>query len=347
MERLLEARRLLWQRLEERLPGHIVERFDPARYNPNLPVGENLLFGSPLDGPLDVSHLAAEPYIHAVLRRTGLEAPLIEVGRRVAATMLELFADLPPDHEFYRQFSFIAAEEMPAFRAILDRADRLGAERLGEAERNRLLALAFKLVEPRHRLGLITPALARSIVEARPLVAAELPAEFKSRIEFFDPERYNRAASIRDNVLFGSIPHGEVAAAARVHQIIGEVLEALGLRDLVVEVGLDHEVGSSGTRLSALERQKVAIARAVLKRPDLLILNEATAMLDAVSEGRIMAGLASEFEGRAIIGVLQRASLARGYGYVALLDHGRLVEAGKLADLEAPGSAFAQFAEAG
>src|SRR5205807_10157569 len=69
------------------------------------------------------------------------------------------------------------------------------------------------------------------------------------------------------------------SAALRVPEVLGEVLEALSLRPTVIDVGLDYHVGTAGSRLSPAQRQRTAIARALLKRPDVLILNEATTAL--------------------------------------------------------------------
>ena len=58
-----------------------------------------------------------------MLDKVGLTEDLVEAGRQVAETMIEMFADLPPDHEFFEQFSFIGAEELPEFAAILSAVD--------------------------------------------------------------------------------------------------------------------------------------------------------------------------------------------------------------------------------
>ena len=69
-----------------------------------------------------------------VLDETGLTDELVEVGCEVAETMIELFADLPPDHEFFEQFSFIAPDDLPDFQALIARG-RSG--RRGRARRRR------------------------------------------------------------------------------------------------------------------------------------------------------------------------------------------------------------------
>ncbi len=65
----------------------------------------------------------------SVLDKAGLTDDLVEVGREVAATMTEMFADLPPEHEFFEQFSFISAGDLPEFAAILGGGRRAAASR--------------------------------------------------------------------------------------------------------------------------------------------------------------------------------------------------------------------------
>src|SRR5205823_13499310 len=124
--------------------------------------------------------------------------------------------------------------------------------------------------------------------------AADIPEELKPKIEFFDAAHYNAAATLQDNVLFGKIAYGEAEAPKRIPLLIAGVLDQLGLRQSVIAVGLEFGVGGGGSRLSRAQRQKVAVARALMKRPDLLILNEATTALDGQSQAKLMAALLEE-----------------------------------------------------
>ena len=121
---------------------------------------------------------------------------------------------------------------------------------------------------------------------------------------------------------------------ARVPAILGEILDELSLRPSVIDVGLDYNVGTAGSRLSLGQRQRTAIARTVLKRPDLLILNEATSALDGQAQTKVMDGLFAEFRGRCLIWVLHRASLARNFDRVLVMSAGKLQEQGKFAELD-------------
>ena len=129
---------------------------------------------------------------------------------------------------------------------------------------------------------------------------------------------------------------GEADGRERVESAIGEVLAELGLRDTVIAVGLEHPVGTGGSRLSPAQRQQVAIARAVLKRPIVLALDEATAVLDPGAESSILAALRHEFERRSLVATLSRPEAARGFDRVLVMEHGRLVNEGDYTTLTRP-----------
>jgi putative ABC transport system ATP-binding protein len=280
------------------------------------------------------------------LDKVGLTQDLIATGIKVAETMLELFADLAQGHEFFDQFSFIAHDELPDYRAILNRVQQTGVARLKPADRIRLIALPFRLVETRHRLGLIDDGLRRRVVEARAVFRADLPAPLRSKIEFFDPDRYNGSATILENVLFGSVAFDAAQGAARVQVLVTQVLDRMGLCAIVSEVGLDYQVGSAGSRLTATQRQKLAIARAMMKRPDLLILNEAVAVLDPAGQQLVLAALKEQCKDMAMIVVLQRTRFARHFDHVVVMESGRVIEYGSFAELDHPDTSLTRLIEA-
>ena len=98
--------------------------------------------------------------------------------------------------------------------------------------------------------------------------------------------------------------------------------------------GFDYEVGTGGSRLSLAQRQRTAIARALLKHPDLLILNEATTALDAHAQAKVGDGILEDMTGRGLSWGLHRASLARSFDRVLVLGGGRLQEQGTFAELD-------------
>ncbi len=319
----------------------LVESFHPDRYNDNATVAENLLFGTPVDEAFDIERLAVNPHVLAALDRLDLSADLLAAGREVAETMVELFADLPPGHEFFEQFSFISADDLPEFRALLGRTGPSG-EGASSEDRSRLMGLPFRLIAARHRLDVLDERLKARIVEARKALRESLPEEARKGIAFFDPAAYNAATTLQDNILFGKIAYGQARAGARVGRLIAEVLDGLDLRRTVIEVGLDFQVGVGGSRLSAAQRQKIGVARALIKRPDVMVVNEATVALDSQSQTRVMEGIFRECAGRTVIWTLHNPALARQFDRVLVFADGRLVEHGGFGELERSGSLFAE-----
>ena len=333
-ESLLAARGALAERLVTDGITDLVETYELDRFNSNATVAENLLFGTPIGPAFEFDALADNSYVLQVLDKVGLTDDLVEVGRQVAATMVEIFADLPPDHEFFEQFSFISATDIPEFTAILGSIDGSHSVALPADQRRRLLSLPFKLIAARHRLDVLDEPMQQRLLAARHVFREDLPEEARGQFAFFDPDHYNAAAALQDNILFGKIAYGEADATVRIPQVLSAVLDELSLRPAVIGVGLDYNVGTAGSRLSLAQRQRAAIARAVIKRPDLLVLSEATSALDGSAQAKVTQGLRDEMAGRGVIWALHRASLARNFDRVLVMSGGKLQEQGRFAELD-------------
>jgi len=334
------------ERLREPRLARLVEVFDEERYNTNATLAENLLFGAPRGEVFDIDHLAAHPYVQQILAEAKLTEPLLQVGIKLADTMVELFADLPPDHEYFRQFSFINADDLPDYRALLTRADPGRLDLLSPADRERLMALTFKVIPARHRLGLIEEPLQERVLDARRRFREQLPAELAGAVAFFEADRYTSAASLQDNILFGKVAYGQAQANERISDLISEVLADLDLRERVIEVGLQAQTGVGASRLSLPQRQKLALARALLKRSEILILYDATGPLDQVEQVTILDNLLQAYQGRTLIWALSRSDWAARFDHVLVMDKGRVVEHGRYAELDRDGSALQQLVAA-
>jgi putative ABC transport system ATP-binding protein len=331
-EAILEARRAFKARLSGADLAELVEPFDADRYNTNATLAENLLFGTPVGSAFAEDSLATNAYMMVVLHEAKLDDELVEMGRKVAETMVELFSGLGGGNELFEQYSFIGADDLPEFQRLLGRLQKEGA--IAPEDRARLLALPFRLVPARHRLSLIDDALMARVIEARRIFAKNLPEKLKGAIEFFDERSYNAASSIQDNILFGKLAYGHAHAEEQVGKVLADVVDSLKLRTKIMEVGLEFQVGVAGSRLNLGQRQKLAIARAALKRPDVMILNQATSALDGGANARIMEGLLKRMEGRGVIWALHRASLAKPFEQVIVMRAGRVAGHGTYAELE-------------
>jgi putative ABC transport system ATP-binding protein len=335
--RIVELRQALLQRLKEEDLDGLVVPFEFTAYNQQATVGENLLFGT-LKRPLMTNRkLASHPYFQKLFEATGLDAELYSMGLEIAENAVELFNDLPPDHPFFQQLTFMTAEDIPTYQALLQKLNGRGFEAATFEERVSVIRLSFSYIEPRHRFGLLTDELMEKIVKARAEFHQNMPADLKGVVERYDPERFTDSATLMDNVLFGRIAHQQADAPERIHVIISDLFDRLGLQDSVVSIGLDFDVGAGGKRLTNVQRQKLNLARTLLKRADYLILNRPIPSLDQRVQDQIVRTVLTELhdEGHApaIIWVLSNAGLAEIFDRVLVFDRGALVESGTSTDL--------------
>lgn len=206
------------------------------------------------------------PYVRRILKETGLEAQLYEMGIEIARTMYELFAELSTDDPLFDQFSFFRPEEMSDYQAALSRYSDTPQASAPADIVAMFLSLPFSYVEPRHRFGLITDELRESIVTARHAFRENYPEDLEGAIAFYEPEEYNNASSVEDNVIFGRVASGIAEAPERIRALVLEILSGMGLDDSIRRAGLYFDIGTGGKRLSQVQRQKINLARALLKR---------------------------------------------------------------------------------
>ena len=325
VENILKARAALRERLKDPQYGQLVESFDRSAYNCNASVAENILFGTPVGPTFAIDSLGQNPHVLRVLDSLDLTADFLEKGRKLAEMMVELFQDLPPGHEYFERFSFITSDDLPEFQAILRKAGNLGIDKIPDADRARLLALPFKLVEARHHLELIDRPMQDRLLEARLRFAETLPDDLKGAVQFFDPDGYNAASSVLDNILFGKVATDKAKSGERVGQLVADVVDAMGLRPSLIEAGYGYEVGIAGSRLSVAQRQKLALARGLLKRADILVVNQAISSLEPVVQARILENIRKEVEGRTLFWVAGQDA-PQGFEHVIALESGRVVD---------------------
>jgi ATP-binding cassette, subfamily B, bacterial len=141
--------------------------------------------------------------------------------------------------------------------------------------------------------------------------------------------------TIRANLLY--------ARPAATEQELTLALQAAQIWDLVAGLadGLDTVVGDRGYRLSGGEKQRIAIARLLLKAPTVVVLDEATAHLDSESEAAVQRALKTALAGRTSLVIAHRLSTIREADQILVLDDGRIVERGRHGDLLASGGLYA------
>lgn len=163
-------------------------------------------------------------------------------------------------------------------------------------------------------------------------------ASVVDRIGIVSQETYLFHATVRENLRYAKpdATEDELRAACRAANI-DHVIAGF-------EHGYDTIVGERGYRLSGGEKQRIAIARVLLKDPPVLLLDEATSALDTVSERLVQAALDAAARGRTTITIAHRLSTVIGADVIHVLDAGRIVESGTHAELLAAGGLYADLA---
>jgi ATP-binding cassette subfamily C protein len=188
-------------------------------------------------------------------------------------------------------------------------------------------------------LGLVEAGAGRILIDGHPLERCHYAA-WRDQIGYVSQDTFLFHDSVRANLLW-----------ARPDASEADLLQALHLAaadSFVAELphGLDTVVGDRGVLVSGGERQRLALARALLRRPKLLILDEATNALDSENERRIQDAIDSLRQQMTIVVITHRLSMVRGADRIHVMDQGRIVESGSWAELAArAGSRFSSLSQ--
>ena len=188
-------------------------------------------------------------------------------------------------------------------------------------------------------LRFINPESGRILIDGQDIHSVRL-STLRRQIGVVTQETILFSGSIADNIRYGcpEATDAEVEAAARVANAWDFISE--------LPEGLQTDVGERGQRLSGGQLQRLALARAVLGNPPILVLDEATSAVDAQSEALIQQALARVMEGRTTFVIAHRISTVRRADRIVVVDEGRIVEQGNHRELLArKGSYDRLFAE--
>ena len=165
------------------------------------------------------------------------------------------------------------------------------------------------------------------------------PAELRRHIGFVPQETFLFSATIAQNIAFGveEATPGQIRRAAELAGLAGDI-EGFPL-------AYETMVGERGITLSGGQKQRTAIARAILRDPRILILDDALSSVDTMTEERILTHLADVMRGRTVILISHRVSTVRQADRIVVLERGRIVEEGRHAELVEAGGYYADLSQ--
>ena len=335
--RIIKARELFKQEVTLQGLGPIVEFLDPSEYNENTSLAENILFGTSTLKEFSADGLTEHPTLRPLLHEHNLAESLDATAISTATTMVELFSDLPPGHEFFERYSFLGADDLVQLKRILGLLQKSSAiDELKLTDRLLIRSIPYRLVSGRHRVGTLEEHEKQKVVELRKSFAKNLDAESRDQIDFFSPDSYNAFMSVGENIIFGRIVYGRLGAEDKVYKVILDVLQRLDLMSPILEIGLSAPVGLAGSLLPVSQQQKLVLARGLIKQPKVLVINEGLSALDSAETEEILSNVKRDYPQLSLLWVDSQPRISN------LFDRYAYLQAGKLSKLEASSSHRAQ-----
>jgi ABC-type multidrug transport system fused ATPase/permease subunit len=310
-----------------------VEFFNEDKYLYYSNVTDNLTFGTPNDDSFVVKNLPENAYFLRFLDDAQLTRSLLGLGAQLSKQSVDILRNLPPDEVFFEQ-SPIVPDELDEYKILVERLKKLKLHQLEPQDQSKLLELALRFNPGIHKMVSLPEILENLILEGRALFREKISAENPEAFTFYQMPQYIYSETILNNIFFGKLKALNPQAQEKINQSIIQLLIEEDFLETIVEIGMEFQVGSKGDKLSGGQRQKLAIARALLKAPRILIMDEATSALDNKSQSRIQNLLESRWKGKStLIAVVHRLDIIKNYDKVAVMKAGKIGEIGAYDEL--------------
>ena len=332
IRQILIVRETFWENFGEDM-AEFIEFYDPDHYLYHSSVAENIIFGDPLDNSFNAANLLQNEIFIEFLDEAKLKEPLLNLGLMLIEELIELSEHRSSDEKI-SEFGLIYPEEIDDYKRLLYNVNKKGIEKVSGKTHKKILQLALGFVPQKHRFLRLPKKLDNRILDGRTLFKEKISAAAPDAISFCRMSKYMQSQSILTNIFFGKLKEKSSEALEKINTCIHQLLIQEDFLEDIIAMGMQYPVGTKGENLSGGQRQKLAIARILIKKPPVLIMDEATSGLDNDSQARIQDLLETRWKGKStLISVVHRLDIIKNYDRVAVMKAGKIVEMGTYDEL--------------
>ena len=326
-ETLLRVRQNFQENFGPELAEH-VEFYREDRYLHHSSVKENLIFGTSLQDKFTFESLAENQPFLTFLDTCNLQLPLLETGAELLLQTVDILGDVPREDIFFAQTP-IRADEYDSYLSLAKKLQVVSPDQTKTEEQHLLLDIALRFIPARHKIIALQPLLEKLLLGGRRAFRTWCTDNAPDAVSFYSETSYINSQSILNNIFFGNLTSDSPKVEDRVNQCIVQLLVQEDLLERIAAIGMEFNVGNTGDKLSGGQKQKLAIARVLLKQSRVVIMDEATSALDNKSQTRIQ-NLMKRWKGeRTVISVIHRLDMLPSFDRVAVLKDGKILEWGK------------------
>lgn len=331
IEKILETRALVREAAsEQKALADLVEFWDEDAWNSNASGLENVLFAMPVKARESIAEYAEDPAVIEALKAAGAYDGVIQTGKNIAEQLVELLGAVDEDSSLLDSFTEFNKKDIVNATEIFEAMKIDDAYELDAEGQRIMVAFALAFVETRDRLDVMDDELKATLLAARKTAIGQL----KDNDSFvsFGEERFSPALTVSENLLDGKRRYNRRNAWKRFDDFLETSINKVGLRDTITKVGLNTRLGSGGSGLSSSSKRKSALIRALIKKPELLIV-DGVASGPSDEDKAIRTAIVEEMSGATVVIVLADKSLAMDADYAILVDDAGTASDGVPAEL--------------
>lgn len=357
-EVLISFRPILRRHLDSTLQDKI-EMFDAGEFLTHTDIYGNLVFSDSLGEALSRERIAFHKNFRKLTALHQLDDTLIHLGYDIARQSTMLLKNLSDDPHFFKATP-VPREKIHIYDRLIQKYPDGNITTMEKTHQNQFFTLALAYVPARHKIAVIPGRLQKKILlfrrdflslflktsheECTHAMNALLAGDTDGIKPITSPEKeftvycpgeYLASKTVMENLLFGGIKSQYASAYPRIKEAVVESLKQDNrMYEELIKIGLEFPTGSQGSKLSGGQKQKIALVRAFLKDPPVLILDEATAGLDNISQKKVQSYITEELKGRTtVLSIIHRLDLLPHYDNILVLKEGKIVEKGKYKEL--------------